>query len=159
MMRNLLVCIALLLLVASCGAQDPPVVNPIENFTITDSVGRIVSNDPDDWRIQERYRNEAEVLQPAFQNPTRTGIITFTIRYALSTPIARVDFVGNNSFGNPTLFFTDTNIPQFGAKNYSFSVLRFSPNAQLADLQGKLFRLRMIDGIGNLITYGDIKFQ
>ncbi|KER09831.1 MAG: hypothetical protein HY22_08555 [[Candidatus Thermochlorobacteriaceae] bacterium GBChlB] len=129
----------------------------VDGFTETDNLGSVIRNDPDDWRTQERYRNEVFV-SPAFPNPTINGNITVPVRYSLASPLPRVDVIGINTVGNP-VFLWSAPPPQIGIEFYRLNLLSLSPTNNFNDLRGRLFRIRFIDPAGNTISYGDVKFR
>ncbi len=147
------------LIVASCGEPDTE-DDPIENFTRTNQSGQILSEDPNDWRIAARFAGEVELIQVAFPNPTRNGQVQLTFQFRSTIGFARIDFLGITRDGvpvnYPVILETDTNVPNFGAKTYLLDLTKISPNRNLAELRGRLFRVRVIDLVGNIITYGDV---
>ncbi len=134
--------------------------DPIENFTRTNQSGQVLSEDPNDWRIAARFAGEVELLQVAFPNPTRHGQVELTFQFRSSVGFSRLDFLGITRDGfpvrYPVVLETDTNVPNFGAKTYRLDLVKISPNRNLAELRGRLFRVRVVDLTGNTITYGDV---
>lgn len=83
------------LIVCGCVAPLSESVSPtIENFTETDAAGNILRIDPDDWRIQERFRNEVRV-RPPFPNPTANGIVSLIVEYNTTAPLGRIDVLSD----------------------------------------------------------------
>jgi hypothetical protein len=147
-----------LLCLAGCSAPPTETVSTtVEGFTETDNLGGIIRTDMDDWRTQERYRNEVFV-SPAFPNPTITGNITLTVRYSVVSALPRVDILSTNTVGNPVFLFSAAP-PATGVEFYRLNLLALSPSGNLNELRGKLFRVRLIDAAGNTISYGDVKFR
>ncbi|MFN3561278.1 MAG: hypothetical protein ACK4XY_08475 [Chloroherpetonaceae bacterium] len=148
-----------LLMLFSCGEPDTE-DDPIENFTRTNQNGQILSEDPNDWRIAARFAGEVQISQVAFPNPTRNGQVQLTMQFSSTVGFPRLDFLGITRDGfpvnYPVILETDVNVPNFGAKNYLIDLVKISPNRNLADLRGRLFRVRVIDVAGNIITYGDV---
>lgn len=148
-----------LLALFSCGEPDTE-DDPIENFTRTNQNGQILSEDPNDWRIAARFAGEVQISQVAFPNPTRNGQVQLTMQFSSTVGFPRIDFLGITRDGfpvnYPVILETDVNVPNFGAKNYLIDLVKISPNRNLADLRGRLFRVRVIDIAGNIITYGDV---
>ncbi len=148
-----------LLALFSCGEPDTE-DDPIENFTRTNQNGQILSEDPNDWRIAARFAGEVQISQVAFPNPTRNGQVQLTMQFSSTVGFPRIDFLGITRDGfpvnYPVLLETDVNVPNFGAKTYLIDLVKISPNRNLADLRGRLFRVRVIDIAGNIITYGDV---
>ncbi len=148
-----------LLMLFSCGEPDTE-DDPIENFTRTNQNGQILSEDPNDWRIAARFAGEVQISQVAFPNPTRNGQVQLTMQFSSTIGFPRIDFLGITRDGfpvnYPVILETDVNVPSFGAKTYLIDLVKISPNRNLADLRGRLFRVRVIDLAGNIITYGDV---
>ena len=146
-------------LMVSCGEPDTE-DDPIENFTRTNQSGQILSEDPNDWRIAARFAGEVELIQVAFPNPTRNGQVQLTFQFRSTVGFPRIDFLGITRDGfpvnYPVILETDTNVPNFGAKTYRLDLTKISPNRNLSELRGRLFRVRVIDAAGNIITYGDV---
>lgn len=143
-----------------CGCIAPlgESVSPtVENFTETDAAGNILRIDPDDWRIQERFRNEVRV-RPAFPNPTPNGIVSLIVEYNTTAPLGRVDVLATNTAGNPVFIARWAVNTSFGTEFYRLNLAPISASGNLSELRGRLFRIRLLDPFGNLITYGDIKF-
>ncbi len=145
---------------ALCGCTAPlsESVSPtVENFTETDAAGNILRIDPDDWRIQERFRNEVRV-RPAFPNPTANGIVSLIVEYNTTAPLGRIDVLATNTAGNP-IFIARWNVAiSFGTEFYRLNLAPLAVSGNLNELRGRLVRIRLLDSFGNLITYGDIKF-
>jgi hypothetical protein len=152
---TLLVSLALV----SCTEPDTE-DDPIENFTRTNQSGQVLSEDPNDWRVAARFAGEVQLTQVAFPNPTRNGQVQLTIQFLSTVGLARIDFLGITPDGvpvnYPVILETDLNVPNFGAKTYLLDLVKISPNRNLADLRGRLFRVRLVDLAGNIITYGDV---
>ncbi len=146
------------LIVCGCVAPLSESVSPtIENFTETDAAGNILRIDPDDWRIQERFRNEVRV-RPPFPNPTANGIVSLIVEYNTTAPLGRIDVLSTNTAGNP-IFIARWNVAiSFGTEFYRLNLAPLAVSGNLNELRGRLFRIRLLDSFGNLITYGDIKF-
>lgn len=143
----------------SCAKPDAE-DDPIENFTRTNQSGQILSEDPNDWRIAARFSGEVQLTQVAFPNPTRNGQVQLTMQFSSSIGFPRIDFLAITRDGvpvnYPVILETDFNVPSFGAKTYLLDLVKISPNRNITELRGRLFRVRVIDLAGNIITYGDI---
>ncbi len=151
----------LLVLLVLCSCTEPDIEDdPIENFTRTNQSGQILSEDPNDWRIAARFAGEVQITQVAFPNPTRNGQVQLTLQFSSSIGFSRIDFLGITRDGvpvnYPVILETDFDVPNFGAKTYLLNLVKISPNRNLAELRGRLFRVRIIDSAGNIITYGDV---
>ncbi len=147
------------LVLCSCGEPDTE-DDPIENFTRTNQNGQILIEDPNDWRVAARFAGEVQITQVAFPNPTRNGQVQLTMQFSSTVGFPRIDFLGITRDGvpvnYPVILETDVNVPQFGAKTYLLDLVKISPNRNLTELRGRLFRVRVIDLAGNIITYGDV---
>ncbi|MCS7012746.1 MAG: hypothetical protein RMI34_07695 [Chloroherpetonaceae bacterium] len=147
-----------LVALSSCTAPLGESVSPVvENFTETDAAGNILRVDPDDWRIQERFRNEVRV-RPAFPNPTPNGIVSLIVEFSASAPIGRIDVLTTNTAGNPIFVARLDALRAFGIEFYRINLTPVAVSGNLSEVRGRLFRLRLLDPFGNLITYGDVKF-
>lgn len=150
--------IGIVLLLCGCLSPLSESVSPVvENFTETDAAGNILRIDPDDWRIQERFRNEVRV-RPAFPNPTPNGIVSLIVEFNTVTPIGRIDVLTTNTAGNPIFIARLEAVRTFGTEFYRLNLTPVAVSGNLSEVRGRLFRLRLLDPLGNLITYGDIKF-
>lgn len=156
---RLLAALALMASLASCDEMDTE-DDPIEGFTRTNQNGQIISEDRNDWRIAARFAGEVRLLQVPFPNPTSNGQVQLTIQFSTTAGFSRLDFLGISRDGvpvnYPVILETDFNPPNFGSKTYRLDLVRMSPSRNLSELRGRLFRARLVDGAGNIITYGDI---
>lgn len=161
LLRLLLQRLPLVATIVLCACAEPDTEDdPIENFTRTSQSGQVLSDDTNDWRIAARFAGEIELIQVAFPNPTRNGQVQLTIQFRSTVGFPRIDFLAVTRDGvpvnYPVILETDFNVPNFGAKTYLLDLVKISPNRNIAQLRGRLFRVRVIDAVGNIITYGDI---
>lgn len=162
-MPRILFFAALLALLFGCNDEPDSEESPIENFTRTNQNGQILSEDGNDWRIANRYSGEIAFSQVPYPNPTSTAQVQLTLQFASPLGFAQLDFLAITKDGipvnYPVILETDLNPPNRGAKVYRLDLAKISPNRNLSDLRGRLFRVRLIDVAGNLITYGDVQIE
>ncbi|NTV45218.1 MAG: hypothetical protein HGB11_01540 [Chlorobiales bacterium] len=123
-------------------------------ITRTDSQGNILDEDTNDWKIQKYFQGDVFIDQKPYSNPTTNGIVSLTLRYSTVVPEGAVYFMGINTNDLPVQLFVDTN-PSFGSHVYTLNLTTLAPS--LTALKGKQFRIRIYDGPGRLISYGDIE--
>ncbi|MDX2129885.1 MAG: hypothetical protein SFU91_12705 [Chloroherpetonaceae bacterium] len=147
----------LIFLINGCASPaSNEITSEVSGITRTDAQGRVLQQDPDDWRIQRNF-NGFISLDPLYPNPTSNGIVSIGIRYSLPSPI-RLDILSTSTANTPVLVGS-FNTPSFGTQFYTFNLQSLSATGNLAELKGKIFRLRFYDGSGALITYGDVQFE
>jgi hypothetical protein len=162
-MPRILLFFIILAFLPACNDEPDSEESPIENFTRTNQNGQIISSDATDWRIANRFSGEIAFSQVPYPNPTATAQVQLTLQFASSIGFAQLDFIGITKDGvpvnYPVILETDLNPPSRGAKTYRIDLAKISPNRNLSDLRGRLFRVRLIDGGGNLISYGDVQIE
>ena len=146
--------VGVLLLVAGCdtqGQQDDFVdaaFGPVAGFTRTDDRGRVVEADADDWRTAPLYVTRIFV-EPAYPNPTGGQFVSIqvSVREFNAVPggleLAALD--ANGRFARLDRI-DDASSP--GAY-----VLTFNPT--FLGRRG-LVRVFILDGIGEVVSYGDL---
>lgn len=135
------------------------------DYTVTPTAGEITDNDPDDWRISPMYRGLINIgtgissFQPPYPNPIDFNQ-DITINIYISN-IDNLDQIEVYSFE----FVSDAGKPPIAVRNDITSPSLISLRVNGQDISGKsggsqangLYRIRILDGDLNVITYGDIK--
>jgi hypothetical protein len=113
--------------------------------------GEICSEDADDWRTSPIYSGIVLVERPASPNPVAgSALVTITIRELQFDRVRGI--LDLRAFGNGnTLLRLDTIIEASSPGEYVF---QFSPSILS---ENGLHRLFIFDGIGELVSYGDIE--
>lgn len=132
---------------------------PASGITRTDATGRILSIDPDDWRISPYFDGFIEVQTPAYPNPTRTERVTLDLFVTGSEAVNGIEVYGRTSLGEPIFLYEvpDPTI-QVGLVQIFINPLNFSRIGRYQDAIG-IHRVFLYDRRGNLITYGDIQVE
>ena len=147
------------LLLSSCdaqAAQDDFVTEAglapmgITKILDSDFGGEVCSEDADDWRTSPVYNGVVVVDRGATPNPASSTLVTIELR------VLQLDRVRGSltlrSFGNGNTFmFLDTILDASAPGIY---VLQF--NSALLQENG-LHRVFIFDGVGELVSYGDIE--
>lgn len=112
--------------------------------------GEVCSEDPDDWRTSPVYNGIILVERGADPNPASSTLITINIRVLQFDRVRgslslRAFGVGNN------YLFLDTILDASSPGDYVFQF-----ESSLLSENG-LHRVFIFDGIGELISYGDIE--
>lgn len=132
-----------------------------ENFTTTNrNNGEVISEDPDDWRISPFYQGLVQI-EPAFPNPANSsddiiinfyndGIETVTGLYAIAyyseSSSGQTRPLGSGRPGQLPVGSIDINFQ-------ALELARFPENPQ------GLYRVIILDGTENVISYGDIQIE
>lgn len=135
-------------------ARKPPT-----GITRTDATGRILSTDPDDWRISPYFQGFVEVQTPAFPNPTTSQRVTIDLFVTGMEAVNGIQAYARNSVGEAVLLFEaiDPTIP-IGLTQIFINPTDFSRIGRYQDAIG-LHRVFVYDRRGNLMTYGDIQVE
>lgn len=145
------------LLFAGCDAQEEQddfatqASRPPENITRVDASGKVLSEDKDDWRTAPVYAGEVRV-DPAMPNPAPsedfvTVRVTVTVFDAVYSPL-RLKNLRDDRL--QTLSEIDrANSP--GAYLFHAPVSLIGPAG--------LHRLFVFDGLGEIVSYGDVLVQ
>lgn len=134
-------------------------------YTATQAEGEITDNDPDDWRISPMYRGLLYIgtgirsLQPPYPNPIDYNQ-DLTINIYLSN-IDNLNRIEIYSFEN----VSDAGKPPIAVRDDISSPLLVTIRLNGQEISGQsagsqangLYRIRVLDGDLNVITYGDIK--
>ncbi|ACF12553.1 hypothetical protein Ctha_0082 [Chloroherpeton thalassium ATCC 35110] len=156
--RQAAVVLLLFWLAAGCsvGTDEEDISNSSDGeITETDATGNVVDEDSNDWRIQNYFKNNV-YIKPAYPNPTSNGIVTITMTFIANIPESGVYIYANN-INSVGVFLYQLPDVSYGAKTFSFSLVGLSPSSSLTQIQGKQFRLRIYDGMGRLISFGDVE--
>ncbi|MFT5144172.1 MAG: hypothetical protein ACI80V_000659 [Rhodothermales bacterium] len=145
----------LFLLIGGCDTQKA--INEFEEeaalvpvgYTKTDRDGIILTSDDDDWRTSPLFFGKVRV-DPAYPNPVPSGVVTVPVT-VLEFNAVQGGLVLRARDGTGRLVAVD-DIPD--AANPGGYIFQFAP-AILA--QTGLIRVFVLDRIGNLISYGDIR--
>lgn len=147
--------VALILLIgAGCDTQEQQkdflddAFSPPSGFTRTDADGRILSDDKDDWRTAPIYTGRV-LIDPAFPNPVSGAFIAIPVRVREFNAVPG---------GLEVVSFDENQIPRRldavrEASDPGAYVLSFNPT--LLDVRG-LVRVFILDGRGEMVSYGDI---
>lgn len=142
------------LFLAGCDTQDlqanfaQDASKPAAGFTRTDQDGRVLDNDPDDWRTAPFFIGRVRV-EPAFPNPVNGGITSLTVSLLEFNAVrGGVVVRGFSSTGNQLRELARVNATDPGTY-----VLTLSPS-QLG--RNGLIRVYLFDFFGELISYGDL---
>jgi hypothetical protein len=135
-------------------ARKPP-----SGITRTDATGRILSTDPDDWRISPYFLGFVEVQTPAFPNPTTNQRVTIDLFVTGMEAVNGIQAYARNSVGEAVLLYEalDPTIP-IGLTQIFINPTDFSRIGRYQDAIG-LHRVFIYDRRGNLMTYGDIQVE
>jgi len=122
-----------------------------EAFARTDNTGRIVDDDPDDWRVAPVFGGKVR-FDPAYPNPVGGGFVII--------PVTVLEF--NAIQGGLALRARDasgrlrTLDDILDASDPGAYIFRFSP--ALLNRTG-LVRVFIFDRLGELVSYGDLMIQ
>jgi len=148
------VVLCLTLFLAGCDTQDlqanfaQDASKPAVGFTRTDQDGRVLENDPDDWRTAPFFIGRVRV-EPAFPNPVQGGITSLTISLLEFNAVrGGVVVRGFSSTGNQL-----RELARITATDPGTYVLTLAPS-QLG--RNGLVRIFVFDSLGELISYGDL---
>ncbi len=149
-----------LLLMAGCDTQRGDqetfveMANlPPKNFARTDAVGNVLEDDPDDWRTAPFFAGKIS-FRPPYPNPTTGEPVTLSFTVLEFNAISNRLVLRTRDPGDPNrLILLDdlTNANETGGHDF-----RFAPG--LIGVTG-LHRLFVFDGLGELVTYGDLKLE
>ncbi len=156
-----LAALSMAFLFSSCDAQgqQDDFVNeaglPASGITrILDNAygGDVCSEDPDDWRISPVYSGVIRIERGAAPNPASSALVTidFTV-----LQLSRIrGSLSLRAFGSGNTFITlDTVLDASSPGGYVFQF-----NSSVLQENG-LHRLFIFDGVGELVSYGDIELS
>lgn len=150
----LLILLSGLLLLSGCDTQDrqdefaAEAGRPPAGFTETTAGGEVVAEDEDDWRTAPVYFGAVRV-DPASPNPATAGDL---ISIPITTfPSDRVPGrLSLRALNNADRFFEIQSLELQGSGLYGFSF-----DTAVLPRRG-LQRVFLFDGVGELVSYGDI---
>jgi len=133
-----------------------------EGFTETDGSGKVISEDPDDWRTAPFFQGLVFV-DPAFPNPVQvSGQLMINIEIAGIEAVSGLSVVVLIESGaNPELrpVYTDPQSPMpTGISVISISPIQLGRFNTVESARG-LHRLIILDGRNNVISYGDVMVE
>lgn len=153
-----LMMLAIVLFASGCDTQADQdafaddASQPPANITRTDDTGQTDTMDEDDWRVAPVYRGRLRI-NPVYPNPTDGGVVTLEV-FVLEQGAIRGGLrlrARNPQNANDLLLLDDVS----DATDAGIHVLTFSP-ALLGD---GLHRLFVFDGLGEIVTYGDLQIE
>ncbi len=155
----------IVLLMAACtrnSAQDKfesDARRAPSGITRTDASGRILSNDPDDWRIGPMFQGFVDISVPAYPNPSRNQRITIDLIISGLESVNGIEVYTRTAVGEPLFLYEipDRPIP-IGLSQIFFDPISLSPFRTYDDAIG-IHRIYIYDRNGNLISYGDVEIE
>lgn len=164
MLRNCIVILAAVLLLAGCAQSSAQRDFENEAFRFPDNITETTPNgspiengqfDPDDWRIGPDYQGLIEV-DPAYPNPVNLdGSMFIQVDFLFSNPVSRLIVF---AFQDPSQPFF---VQDFQQNSLSGVEVLNVPPSQFATGTGvgtsPYYRIVITDENENVITYGDIE--
>ena len=154
------------ILLAGCGQNDDQrefereAFAAPDNFTETLGDGKIVREDPDDWRVSPFYQGLFFIDTPAYPNPVET---TDQVRIQISnydrvvTSLRTIVWFSEEGL--------ELNVPSGSYDNFERNQTTISINPSELSRENTpeswvgLKRVILLDQDGNVISYGDIKVR
>nr|BCX01100.1 MAG: hypothetical protein KatS3mg041_1146 [Bacteroidota bacterium] len=126
-------------------------------FTRTDASGRVLEEDPEDWRTAPIVAGLL-LFHPPYPNPTRGEDLFLPVEVlAFERFPTSIEGWARDLEGRPVrLFRRELEGP--GVYTVRFSLALLSPNRNWNSLRG-LHRIRVLDLQGQVLTYGDVKAE
>lgn len=128
------------------GASRPP-----SGFVRTDADGKILSDDPDDWRTAPLFVGKVRI-DPAYPNPSSGGFVTISFAVLDFNAVRGGLFL--RAFDDNRRFIRLDEAPE--ATQPGSYVFSFSP--ALLGRTG-LHRLYVFDGFNEIVSYGDLSLE
>lgn len=128
-------------------------------ITETNTLGEILSKDPDDWRVSPLYATTFEVFRPAYPNPS--VVKPFTIEFLISGIDAVPGLVGyvlRQDRSLSSFYRHPEQILPVGLITIEIDPSVFAISGVLSGSQG-VHRVLFYDLNNRLITYGDVKVE
>lgn len=158
MNRRLLYSLAIccvLLLGPGCDSQgqqeafDQDAFAVPSGFTRTDADGQVLNEDADDWRTSPVYVGRIRI-EPAFPNPTNGQFVNIPVRVIeFNAVVGRLQLVSLDESNRFVLL--DDASGELGADVFTF-------NPTFLGRRG-LVRVFILDGRGEVISYGDLQVE
>lgn len=128
-------------------------------ITRTDASGRILSNDPDDWRIGPMFQGFVDISVPAYPNPSQNQRITIDLIISGLESVSGIEVYTRTALGEPLFLYEipDRPVP-IGVSQIFFDPISLSPFRTYDDAIG-IHRIYIYDRNGNLISYGDLEIE
>ena len=154
-----------LILLAGCGQSDDQrefereAFAPPNNYTETTDDRKIVSEDPDDWRVSPFYQGLLEV-DPAYPNPVLTTDQVSIDMLSFDEVVSNIEVISYFAEDNTIIRVIprSDNVRIDLGTTISMQPSQMSRTDLTDDIEG-LKRIIILDNDGNVISYGDIKVE
>ncbi|MEX0994236.1 MAG: hypothetical protein WD599_01830 [Balneolaceae bacterium] len=149
---------------SGCGNQDDQrefereAYQPPENFTETQNGSEVKNRDPDDWRIAPFFEGSVEVT-PAWPNPVQsTDAVHLQLYFGIeSVRVLRLfAYHHGQQLSLNEILEEDLGMHSSALIDLQFNAAELIPFDNPESRAG-LYRVILLDGNQNVITYGDIK--
>lgn len=130
-----------------------------EGYTETDpNNGKIINEDPDDWRISPFYQGLVRI-EPAYPNPAgssdRINLYIHSNGIESVSDLSVIVYYGYSSSGSEMLL-DEYSGELRGSMNFNF---QGSLVAQHTESPQGTYRVIIVDGNENVVSYGDIQIE
>lgn len=154
---RLFILILLVLLLPACDTQEQQdnfadqASRPPSGYARTDEGGTVLSDDEDDWRTSPVYAGRISV-EPAYPNPaTSSDFVTIQVNVTAFESVYSPLRVERLRSDNRLEVLDEITNADVGLHVFTFSA---------AELETRgLHRVFIFDGVGELISYGDIMVE
>jgi hypothetical protein len=157
-----------LLLLAACDStssteqrlfDDEALLTPVAGITETDANATVLSRDPADWRIGPAFVNRVSLLELPNPNPVRLGqAIGFLVDSQGVAGGLRLYVLEERSGTVDLVPIQDPNAYEPAAAQSGFYPFTISVR-QIALGGAGLYRIVLLDGSQNVVTYGDLDIR
>lgn len=124
---------------------------PPSGFAETDAEGRLIRNDPDDWRTAPIYGSRFLVQQRPFPNPARATQQVAMVVYTEGGVPGGLRLYRLDGRGVLRLIDAEPRATQTGFYTFTFFGAEVSDDGSPG-----LYRLILLDGREDVVTYGDV---